>query len=92
MSKSLSFDQLIAKITPASLKKYGATGRLLKIDREKKVIHMQQNWPREARHPDEYGQRGEIAEQKMAEFDAWFDKEIQQPLEEMGYTFDIYAL
>jgi hypothetical protein len=70
---------------------YGGTGGNFRINHEKKVVEFNFDWPREARHPDEYGAFGRKAEKKMDEYDSLFYTTILKPLEALGYKHDSWA-
>lgn len=69
---------------------YGGKGGNYKIDEKTKTIEFNHSFPREARHPEEYGKRGEIAANKMDEFDGKFYDEVIEPLTKLGYKVESY--
>jgi hypothetical protein len=71
--------------------KYGGRGGNYRTNHDKKVVEFNFDWPRSARHPDEYGEHGKRAAQKMDEYDSIFYDQIQKPLEALGYTIDAWC-
>jgi hypothetical protein len=74
-----------------NISSYGGKGGNYRIDEESNTIEFNHNFPREARHPEEYGERGRKAEQKMEVFTDKFYNEVYEPLTKLGYKVEMYA-
>ena len=73
----------------STLIKAGTKCGLRNINHETRIIDYKANWPRECRHANEYGERGEQMEQLMNEWDNEFYNTVEKPCNELGYTIDI---
>lgn len=71
--------------------KYGGRGGNYRVNHEKKLVEFNYDWPREARHPDEYGSYGRAAEKKMDQYDSILYTDVLKPLEDLGYKYEMWC-
>lgn len=61
------------------------------VDHANKVVTIYSDHSREARHPSEYGERGEAAERIASQWDNKVWEDVEKPLKELGYKVEQYA-
>lgn len=70
---------------------FASTNQGYEFDHENKKVDIYVSTVREARHPDEYGQRASKYVSASTKFDDAMDKNVVEPLRKIGYNVSIQA-
>ena len=93
IARKASINDAVNKLPglPSSLKSVGAKFGVRSVNHETREISLRLDLPREARHPDEYGERGRKMEQEVDKWEGEWRDALDKVASKHNYSIDIHA-